>query len=142
MIMTTINAFMSEISDSYPITLLDFNHVTSIDQSRMATLTSEVTNFKAHTKLLHLRFPTHSLLALIINSLRLKARFKMANIRLLFLLISTCLVQSLVPGRKEDAHYTEDGKHNDEYDRETFLGHDGQKEFGELSNEGRIFKLK
>jgi hypothetical protein len=47
-----------------------------------------------------------------------------------------------MPGRKEDGHYTEDGKHNDEYDHETFLGHDGQQEFGEMENEERVHRLR
>ncbi len=47
-----------------------------------------------------------------------------------------------MPGRKEDAHYTEDGKHNDAYDHESFLGHDGQKEFGELGNQERVLRLR
>ncbi|XP_028409499.1 reticulocalbin-1-like [Dendronephthya gigantea] len=66
----------------------------------------------------------------------------MANVRFLlfFILLPTCLAHS-VPGRAEDGHYTEDGKHNDEYDHETFLGHDGQKEFGELNNQERILRL-
>lgn len=47
-----------------------------------------------------------------------------------------------MPGRKEDAHYTEDGKHNEEYDHESFLGHEGQKEFGDLDNKERVQRLE
>ena len=66
----------------------------------------------------------------------------MAALRfLLFLVIATCSGHSM-PGRKEDAHYTEDGKHNDAYDHESFLGHDGQKEFGELGNQERVLRLR
>ena len=46
-----------------------------------------------------------------------------------------------MPGRKEDAHYAKDGKHNEEYDHESFLGHEGQKEFGELDNKERVQRL-
>jgi hypothetical protein len=63
----------------------------------------------------------------------------------LFLLISSFACLGLghsMPGRKEDGHYTEDGKHNDEYDHETFLGHDGQQEFGEMENEERVHRLR
>ena len=67
----------------------------------------------------------------------------MATLRfLLFLLISSCTVSAhATPGRKDDGHYTKDGKHNDEYDHETFLGHEGQEEFNEMDNQERVLKL-
>ncbi|CAB4023097.1 calumenin-like isoform X3 [Paramuricea clavata] len=67
----------------------------------------------------------------------------MALLRFLFLLVistSTCFGHSM-PGRKEDGHYDKDGKHNDEYDHESFLGHNGQEEFGDLDNQERVFRL-
>lgn len=67
----------------------------------------------------------------------------MALLRLLLFLViltSTCFGHSM-PGRKEDAHYDKDGKHNDEYDQESFLGHNGQEEFGNLDNQERVFQL-
>ena len=68
----------------------------------------------------------------------------MAALRVLLLLIvaiSSSFVHTM-PGRKEDAHYTEDGKHNEEYDHESFLGHEGQKEFGEMDNKERVQRLE
>ena len=67
----------------------------------------------------------------------------MAALKVLLLLIvaiSSSFVHTM-PGRREDAHYT-DGKHNEEYDHESFLGHEGQKEFGEMDNKERVQRLE
>ena len=65
----------------------------------------------------------------------------MAAFRVLLLLLVAISFGHTMPGRKEDAHYTKDGKHNEEYDHESFLGHEGQKEFGELDNKERVQRL-
>lgn len=65
-----------------------------------------------------------------------------ANISLLLAICLTVCFAHTMPERREDRHFTMNGKHNSENDQHSFLSHNAQKEFDELDDAARKLRLR